>query len=136
MSESLSNTEREWITGWAQEAIDAWRSHTNAESEERRKEMVEFFENLKRKFVLPGMEETDDVKKLDHKVDYLDRIETLEKEVKSLTDQAASFRDLALSHADLIRRAAEAITTARQGGTMLTVYYANLLAELHAAVKD
>jgi hypothetical protein len=80
--------------------------------------------------------ETETAKKLDHKVDYLNRIETLEKEVKSLTDQAAGFRDLALSHADLIRRAAEAITTARQGGTMLTVYYANLLAELHAAVKD
>lgn len=132
----LSHTEKEWLAGWTKEAIDTWRSHGNAESEKRRREMVEFFENLKRKFVLPDMEETDEAKKLDHKIDYLERIEGLEKELKDMTDQATNFRDLAHSHADLLRRAAEALTTARQGGSMHTTFYAQLIAELHEAAKD
>jgi hypothetical protein len=53
-----------------------------------------------------------------------------------MTKQAIHFRDLALSHAALLHRAAEALSTARQGGSMQTTFYAQLLAELHEAAKD
>jgi hypothetical protein len=81
-------------------------------------------------------EESEEAKKLDHKIDYLDRIEKLEEELKNMTDQAAKFRDLAQSQASLLDRAAEALKTAREGGSMHTVYYGSLIAELHEAAKD
>jgi hypothetical protein len=77
--------------------------------------------------------ETETAKKLDHKVDYLDRIEELEKEVKRMTDQAADFRDLALSHADLLRRAA---TVLEERCHPRTHEESKLIAELHEAAKD
>lgn len=45
----LSNSEREWLVGWAREAINVWKLHGNVESEEARQRMIKFFENLKRK---------------------------------------------------------------------------------------
>jgi hypothetical protein len=49
MTVELSNTERDWVIGWTEEAILAWKNNGNAESGEARRRMIEFFENLKRK---------------------------------------------------------------------------------------
>jgi hypothetical protein len=55
VEEQLTNTERDWLVGWTEEAIRAWKIHGNVESEEARLRMIEFFENLKRKLETLGV---------------------------------------------------------------------------------
>jgi hypothetical protein len=49
MTVELTTTERDWLVGWTEEAINVWKGHGNVESEGARQTMIEFFENLKRK---------------------------------------------------------------------------------------
>lgn len=78
-------------------------------------------------------EASEETKKFDHKIDYLERIETLEKEVERMTEQAEKFRDLARSHAALLLRAAETLEKLCHPRTHEE---SKLIAELHAAAKD
>jgi hypothetical protein len=80
--------------------------------------------------------EEKEVEKLDHKIDYIERIDFLEEEIKRIWEQAAKFRDLAHSHAVLLRRAAEALNGVRAGASIQTSFYASLIAELYEAAKD
>jgi hypothetical protein len=77
--------------------------------------------------------EDKEAEKLDHKIDYIERIESLEAEVKRMTEQAEHFRDLALSNAALLLRAAN---TLEKRCVPRELSESTLIAELHAAAKD